>query len=668
MRPLLFLCLVACGRQHIVDSVGGIDVSPAGLDFGSVAVGTTATAPLTLTNTSQGTRSAHVTAPAPFAIDAVIEVGGGASKDVAIPFAPAQLGPASAQLTLTIDADSLAVALSGSGAPAPICAPPDDCHGCDGEALADGTACTGADACLTHGSCAAGRCVGTPLDCDDGNACTLDVCEKTQGCQHLDSTAQCPGANDPCLAAACDPAHGCTTVAVSDGTLCGAADCDTAHVCMSGQCKVIAVPEGFECAPESPCQDKGVCHSGTCERPPKVPLTESWHYEVAPGTSDIAFDGVSDPSGNLYWVECKPLPSNVANPGYWCDVVSYTSLGFERFRTQVTDSGLPSRQLLSADRFVYVSSTGGLHAISTQTGSVLWAVQPFGSMASVPGALAADDARIWLLGPTQLLVIDAATGATLTTVAGAQGLVLDASGNAFTTLPPSGPRGLTLASYLPSGALRFTAQASGQPAAAYNGQLVTNFGTVQSSLDGSVVATQLEGWAQAPGLTPMMTASAWSSVGSANACAWCPECDCASDVMNVGVRGCTAGSATHRFETTVATQSRYSPAILLSGGGVLAAGLQDPDTATKLRGIDAQGAEQFACELPQPLTPGDAFNYTGAVALTPGGWAVLKNISCGTCLHNPLPEIDFFPVRGLSEAAAGWTSQYGGPARANHPH
>jgi len=41
----------------------------------------------------------------------------------------------------------------------------------------DGSVCTGIE------TCQAGVCIpGTPLTCNDGNACTLDSCDATNGC------------------------------------------------------------------------------------------------------------------------------------------------------------------------------------------------------------------------------------------------------------------------------------------------------------------------------------------------------------------------------------------------------------------------------------------------------------------------------------------------------
>jgi FtsP/CotA-like multicopper oxidase with cupredoxin domain len=49
----------------------------------------------------------------------------------------------------------------------------------------DGDVCNGGETCAGGGECAA----GTPLDCDDGKACTIDSCDPVAGCVH---TPTCP--------------------------------------------------------------------------------------------------------------------------------------------------------------------------------------------------------------------------------------------------------------------------------------------------------------------------------------------------------------------------------------------------------------------------------------------------------------------------------------------
>ena len=58
--------------------------------------------------------------------------------------------------------------------------------GCVASARADGHPCPVADACHAAASCAGGVCVqGEATDCADADACTIDVCDPVDGCQHL---------------------------------------------------------------------------------------------------------------------------------------------------------------------------------------------------------------------------------------------------------------------------------------------------------------------------------------------------------------------------------------------------------------------------------------------------------------------------------------------------
>jgi hypothetical protein len=83
---------------------------------------------------------------------------------------------------------------------------------------------------LTKDDCAPflTRCLAT-LSCDDGNACTTDLCDLVTGsCSH--GVTSCDDAN-PCTTDTCDPTLGCQHTAVTDGTTCGLGVC-TGGVCL----------------------------------------------------------------------------------------------------------------------------------------------------------------------------------------------------------------------------------------------------------------------------------------------------------------------------------------------------------------------------------------------------------------------------------------------------
>ncbi len=134
-----------------------------------------------------------------------------------------------------------------------------------GAACSDGNACTQSDSCL-----ASGACVGAAITCDDGNPCTLDVCNP------LASTG---GGNSPCLfapsAASCDDGDPCTTgdtcqagqcagsaVACDDGNACTLDFCVT-HV----GCATSPVPASTPCSDDGQACTLDLCAGAACSHP-----------------------------------------------------------------------------------------------------------------------------------------------------------------------------------------------------------------------------------------------------------------------------------------------------------------------------------------------------------------------------------------------------------------
>src|SRR5205814_7264993 len=69
--------------------------------------------------------------------------------------------------------------------------------------------CNGAESCQS-GTCTA----GTPLNCNDGNACTTDACNAINGCTHT-PIAGCQSCSVP---ADCNDSNPCTTDSCTAGT------------------------------------------------------------------------------------------------------------------------------------------------------------------------------------------------------------------------------------------------------------------------------------------------------------------------------------------------------------------------------------------------------------------------------------------------------------------
>ncbi len=109
----------------------------------------------------------------------------------------------------------------------------------------DGVACNGTETCSATG-CQA----GTPLDCNDNNACTADSCNLTLGCQNTPIT--CNDGNE-CTTDSCNPASGCayennTNSCTDDGNTC------TSDVCSAGVC---THPDNGSCGGNGPFVESG---------------------------------------------------------------------------------------------------------------------------------------------------------------------------------------------------------------------------------------------------------------------------------------------------------------------------------------------------------------------------------------------------------------------------
>ncbi|MEE8310941.1 MAG: hypothetical protein V3R77_01705, partial [Candidatus Binatia bacterium] len=184
--------------------------------------------------------------------------------------------------------------------------------------VVNATPCDDGDACTTGDACVDGTCAGLEVAlCDDGDPCTTDRCDATSGCASapldcslLDtdcgqgvcepSAGICvPGPpvgaacndGDACTADVCDPVQGCATTPVScdDGDVCTVETCQPATGCVSapldcslldaacvvGVCEAVggvcvaAAVEGEGCSSSScdtdvACDDADACTVDTC--------------------------------------------------------------------------------------------------------------------------------------------------------------------------------------------------------------------------------------------------------------------------------------------------------------------------------------------------------------------------------------------------------------------
>jgi len=121
VRPpfLLLLLCTACSEPRAWQ-IGGatLSVAPASVDFGAVALGTSAFAVVEVTNTGSETATGTTAASSPFSATGGFDLAPGASASVNVLFAPTDYQPAAGVLSLTLEDGTVTeVALAGSTDP-----------------------------------------------------------------------------------------------------------------------------------------------------------------------------------------------------------------------------------------------------------------------------------------------------------------------------------------------------------------------------------------------------------------------------------------------------------------------------------------------------------------------------------------------------------------------
>jgi len=157
----------------------------------------------------------------------------------------------------------------------------------------DGNPCTTGDTCNTDGTCA-----GTPIVCDDHNACTADACENGQCTFKPTPGAPCSDGSscttdDTCNAdgrcvgtpVICNDQNPCTKDACENGqcvfTPTPGAPCDDGNACTSDDKCVPTAAGGPVCegTPRS-CDDQNPCTKDSCD-----PATGECVHEAVPGAT-----------------------------------------------------------------------------------------------------------------------------------------------------------------------------------------------------------------------------------------------------------------------------------------------------------------------------------------------------------------------------------------------
>jgi hypothetical protein len=296
-RAFILLALVlgagtACRDEPPLRPVlGRLRLSQTRVDFPAIYPGTERESEVRVVNGGRAPLDVTWTEVSePFALvgslPARVQVG---EVPVRLRFAPSTTGRYEVTITGTSsDGGRVELVLAGEAKPIPDCFTPVTCSSatfdvatetCVERVLPDGTPCEPGNACLVEATCQAGRCRGRERACDDGNACTTDVCHALDGCQAVPAPP-CPG-DGRCQVGTCDPVKGCGLAPAPDGTFCGTErGCDVADVCVEGACVRRNPPDGFRCAPASPCQGEGTCRGDVCERPAAIPLAMDWTVDA----------------------------------------------------------------------------------------------------------------------------------------------------------------------------------------------------------------------------------------------------------------------------------------------------------------------------------------------------------------------------------------------------
>lgn len=378
---LLLVAFVLAGgggcdeRSSVGGSRGDFRVEPQGLDFGRVLEGQTARGSVTVSGMGRAdvTVSASVKGSAFSLSSSEVSVPGAGSVSLEVLFSAGNV-PAEGTLVLSAGGRTQEVALSGEGVRPLVCLPSAPCRQsrfdletgvCVESEAPEGTACIPSSRCQENGRCQGGVCMGSPRSCDDGNPCTQDSCSPAEGC--VTAPVACPAPTNPCQAGMCDRERGCTEVPVQDLTVCGKVDCVSARLCYSGACREVPTPEGFLCAPSTPCQGEGHCSGGACVRPDPVEFEPTFSQELGGEPS-------SEPGGPVLLSRGDVLFASVCGGDAGCRLVSYTGEGFLRYETPYPED--VARALLAvSDAGVVLHEPEGLASYaSSATGAFLWRV------------------------------------------------------------------------------------------------------------------------------------------------------------------------------------------------------------------------------------------------------------------------------------------------------
>ncbi len=156
--------------------------------------------------------------------------------------------------------------------------PANGCEVCsEGAFVASDSDCDDGNACTENDSCVDGACVGDAVVCDEPGTCQVGICDPVEGCVYtFEEGLECEDGNactegdtckglgcspgsivvcndgNECTLDVCDPSEGCTGIPVEDGTPCDDGNqCGFGDTCGEGICK--PGPEALMCDDGDPC-------------------------------------------------------------------------------------------------------------------------------------------------------------------------------------------------------------------------------------------------------------------------------------------------------------------------------------------------------------------------------------------------------------------------------
>ena len=151
----------------------------------------------------------------------------------------------------------------------------------------DGSPCDDGDPCTVSDTCVGNTCVGTPKNCTDGNICTEDECNPSTGiCDHINNMVPCDDGNpcttgDHCDAGQCVGAP----VVCNDNNQC------TTDTCVGGTC-VYNATDGASCDDGNLCTLNDTCVGSVCTGTAVVCV------DLGPCIDNPCINGVCTPMNN----------------------------------------------------------------------------------------------------------------------------------------------------------------------------------------------------------------------------------------------------------------------------------------------------------------------------------------------------------------------------------